>query len=134
GELSNAMQKGNLTADIIRTWKERWGKNKTLCFGVDKAHAKSIQERFEHDGISCGYQDAETTSDERREIKRKFHNGEYKVVSNIQTLTTGVDWDVRCLILARPTRSEMLFVQIIGRALRTADGKEDALILDHSDT
>lgn len=134
GELSEAMQQGGLTADIIRTWQEKWGKGKTLCFGVDKAHAKSIQERFEHAGISCGYQDAETSIDERREIKRKFHNGEYDVVSNIQTLTTGVDWDVRCLILARPTRSEMLYVQIIGRALRTADGKHDALILDHSDT
>jgi DNA repair protein RadD len=133
-QLSAAMQGGELTADIIRTWKDKWGKDKTLCFGVDKAHAKSIQERFEHDGISCGYQDAETTADERREIKRKFHNGEYQVVSNIQTLTTGTDWDVRCLILARPTRSEMLFVQIIGRALRTAPGKDYALILDHSDT
>lgn len=134
GELSNAMQKEGLTADIISTWKAKWGRGKTLCFGVDKAHAKSIQERFEHAGVSCGYQDAETTPDERREIKRKFHDGTFQVVSNIQTLTTGVDWDVRCLILARPTRSEMLYVQIIGRALRTAPGKDDALILDHSDT
>ncbi len=134
GQLSEAMQQGSLTADIVRTWQEKWGKDKTLVFGVDKAHAKSIQERFEHAGISCGYQDAETDADERRDIKRKFHNGDYKVVSNIQTLTTGVDWDVRCLVLARPTRSEMLYVQIIGRALRTAPGKEEALILDHSDT
>lgn len=133
-QLSEAMQKGGLTADIVKTWTEKWGKGKTLCFGVDKAHAKSIQERFEFAGISCGYQDADTPPDERREIKRKFHDGRYQVVSNIQTLTTGVDWDVRCLILARPTRSEMLYVQIIGRALRTASGKEDALILDHSDT
>lgn len=134
GELSEAMQQGELTADIARTWQAKWGKANTLCFGVDKAHAKSIQERFEAAGISCGYQDAETTPDERREIKRKFHNGEYRVVSNIQTLTTGVDWNVHCLILARPTKSEMLYVQIIGRALRTAEGKTEALILDHSDT
>jgi superfamily II DNA or RNA helicase len=134
GQLSMAMQSGELTADIIKTWREKWGKGKTLCFGVDKAHAKSIQERFEYAGIRCGYQDSETTADERREIKRKFHNGEYAVVSNIQTLTTGVDWDVRCLILARPTRSEMLYTQIIGRALRTAPGKDCALILDHSDS
>ena len=46
----------------------------------------------------------------------------------------GIDWDVRCIILARPTKSEMLFVQIIGRGLRLAEGKEDCLILDHSDT
>ncbi len=133
-QLSDAMQAGELTADIIKTWKEKWGKEKTLCFAVDKAHAQTIQERFEQNGVACGYQDANTTPDDRREIKRKFHNGEYPVVVNIQTLTTGVDWDVRCLILARPTRSAMLFVQIIGRALRTAPGKEHALILDHSDT
>jgi superfamily II DNA or RNA helicase len=134
GELSNAMQEGELTADIVRTWKEKWGQGKTLCFAVDKAHAQSIQARFIEAGITCGYQDAQTTADERREIKRKFHDGSYQVVCNIQTLTTGVDWDVRCLILARPTRSEMLYVQIIGRALRAAPGKDHALILDHSDT
>lgn len=134
GELSAAMQQSNLTADIVSTWQERWGKGKTLCFGVDKLHAKSIQERFLHAGVRCGYQDAETTPIERREIRKKFHSGEFQVVSNIQTLTTGVDWDVRCLILARPTHSEMLYVQIIGRALRTAAGKDSALILDHSDT
>jgi superfamily II DNA or RNA helicase len=134
GQLSDAMQEGELTADIIRTWREKWGRDKTLCFAVDKAHARSIQERFEQAGIACGYQDADTTPDERRDIKRKFHSGEYPVVVNIQTLTTGVDWDVRCLILARPTKSEMLLTQIIGRALRTAPGKDCALILDHSDT
>lgn len=136
GQLSSAMQEGSLTADIVQTYKERWGKGKTLCFAVDKAHARHLQERFEAAGIPCGYQDAETTGDERKEIKRKFHNGEYEVVCNIQTLTTGVDWKVDCLILARPTKSEMLFVQIVGRALRTdPDNSEKvALILDHSDT
>jgi superfamily II DNA or RNA helicase len=49
-------------------------------------------------------------------------------------LTTGFDSDVRCIILARPTKSEMLFVQMIGRGLRVADGKDHCLILDHSDT
>jgi superfamily II DNA or RNA helicase len=38
------------------------------------------------------------------------------------------------VILARPTKSEILFVQIVGRGLRTAPGKADCLILDHSDT
>jgi DNA repair protein RadD len=133
-ELSAAMQEGTLTADIVRTWQEKWGKDRTLCYAVDCAHAESIKERFEHAGIACGYQDAKTPSDERREIKRKFHNGEYSVVTNVGTLTTGTDWDCRCLILARPTRSPMLFQQIIGRALRTKDDKPFAMILDHSDT
>lgn len=134
GELSKAMQEGTLTADIIDTWKKRWGKDKTLCYGVDCAHADTIRQRFNEAGISCGYQDAKTPDDERREIKKKFHNGEFRVVANVGTLTTGTDWDVRCLILARPTRSKMLYQQIIGRALRTAEGKSHAIILDHSDT
>ena len=41
---------------------------------------------------------------------------------------------VSCLILARPTRSEMLFIQIVGRGLRTCVGKDDCIILDHSNT
>ncbi len=134
GELSTAMQAGTLTADIVRTWADKWGHNKTLCFAVDCAHAQGLQQRFLEAGISCGYQDARTPPDERREIKRKFHSGEYRVVSNVGTLTVGIDWEVRCLILARPTRSEMLYQQIIGRALRKAPGKEYAMILDHSDT
>jgi DNA repair protein RadD len=134
GQLSAVMRAEGLTANVIETWRSRWNKDKTLCFGVDCAHAQALQARFHDAGISCGYQDANTPSAERAVIKRKFHSGEYRVVCNVGTLTTGVDWDVRCLILARPTKSEMLFVQIIGRSLRTAEGKEHAIILDHTDT
>lgn len=56
------------------------------------------------------------------------------MIASVGCLTTGVDLDVRCIVLARPTKSEMLFVQIIGRGLRRAPGKVDCLILDHSDT
>jgi hypothetical protein len=41
---------------------------------------------------------------------------------------------VRCIVLARPTKSEILFQQIIGRGLRSASDKDYCLILDHSDT
>src|SRR5690606_15475384 len=85
-------------------------------------------------GVPTGYVDMDTPPDERVRIGERLKNGQIKVVCNVYTLTTGVDWDVRCIILARPTKSEMLFTQIIGRGLRTAPGKEDCLILDHSDT
>jgi len=134
GQLSGVMQDNVLVANIIKTYQDKWNKGKTFCFGVDCAHAQMLQARFLEAGISCGYQDARTPMSERKEIKRKFHEGEYQVVCNVGTLTTGVDWDVRCLILARPTKSEMLFVQIVGRCLRTAEGKDKAIILDHTDT
>lgn len=134
GQLADVMGEQGLVANVVQTWKKLWNRDKTLLFAVDCAHAQQLQARFNEAGISCAYQDAFTSSKERAEIKRGFHNGTYKVVANIGTLTTGVDWDVRCLQLARPTKSEMLFVQIIGRCLRTAPGKDFALILDHTDT
>lgn len=133
-QLSEAMQGGTLVGDIVQTWREKWGKGKTLVFCVDKAHARAVQERFQAAGVTCGYQDADTTPAERREIKRGFHDESLPVVANIETLTTGTDWDVRCLIMARPTKSKMLLVQIAGRGMRTADGKDELLFLDHSST
>lgn len=134
GDLSKAMDQSPLVADVIETWLSRGEDRPTFVFAVDCAHAQHLQKRFEDVGIAAGYIDAYTPSDERAAVKRKFHDGTIKIVCNVGCLTTGVDWDVRCISLCRPTKSEMLFVQMIGRSLRTAPGKKDALILDHSDT
>src|SRR6266436_92262 len=133
-QLSDAMCKGTLTADIIDTWKRMWGKPNTLVFCVDRKHAETVHYRFQEAGVSSAYQDGETPSAERQEIKRGFHNGQIDVVVNIGTLTCGVDWDVRCLVLGRPTKSPILCTQIIGRCLRTATNKDCAIILDHSNS
>ena len=134
GQLSEVMGDSLLTADIVQTWLKQGGGGKTLCFCVDCAHAQKVQAAFHEAGINAGYIDAKTPISERKGIAKDFHAGHVPIVCNVGTLTTGVDWDVRCLILARPTKSIMLFEQIIGRALRTAPGKEKATILDHSDT
>jgi DNA repair protein RadD len=133
GELGQAMNKTVLVADVVTTWLERAQGRPTLCFAVDRAHAKNLQAKFLEAEVSAEYIDCYTGAPERNAIARRFHAGEVQVVCNVGCLTTGIDWDVRCIILARPTKSEMLFVQMIGRGLRTADGKDDCLILDHSD-
>jgi len=133
GQLSETMSQPVLVADTVSTWLRLGEDRPTLCFGVDRAHARRIADAFEAAGIPTGYVDANTPADERQRIGRRLREGQIKVVCNVFCLTTGVDWDVRCIILARPTRSEILFTQIIGRGLRTP-GKSDLLILDHSDT
>jgi DNA repair protein RadD len=133
GELSERMQDKVLVADAVETWLEHGRGRPTLCFAVDRAHGKHLEAQFRDRGVRVAYQDAFTTDSDRAAIKRGFHNGEIEVVVNIGTLTTGVDWDVRCISMCRPTKSEILFVQIIGRGLRTAPGKDHCLILDHSD-
>ena len=133
GELSAKMQEGALVADAVDTWLKLGEDRPTLCYGVDRLHAQHLQAKFEAAGVPCAYQDAHTNDMERKKIKADFHAGRVKVVCNVGTLTVGIDWDVRCISMCRPTKSDMLFVQIVGRGLRTAAGKDDCLILDHSD-
>lgn len=134
GELSDTMSAGSLVADIVQTWMKLGKGRPTLCFAVDRAHAKKMQAQFTAVGVRTDYIDYMTSLNEREAVKNRFHRGETEIVFNVECLTTGVDWDVRCIILARPTKSEILFVQMIGRGLRTANGKDHCLILDHSDT
>lgn len=132
-DLSKVMDRTALVADVVAEWIARGRGRPTLVFAVDRAHAKHLQQKFIASGIRCEYVDAYTDAPERNAIAKRFLAREVEVVCNVGCLTTGIDWDVRCIILARPTKSEMLFVQMIGRGLRTADGKADCLILDHSD-
>ena len=134
GELYKRVANTTLIASIVYTWLERSTHEKTLLFAVNRAHAAEIQARFLERGVPAGYIDAKTPADERESIRRAFHQGRTKVVCNVGCLVAGVDWDVRTLILAAPTKSEIKYVQMVGRSLRTADGKNYSLILDHSDT
>lgn len=134
GQLSEAMQRKTLVGDIVTTWLDRGEGRATFVFCVDCAHARAVHRQFTMAGVACDYLDGETPALDREAIRGRFARGETKVVCNVGVLTTGIDWDVRCIVLARPTKSEMLYVQMIGRGLRIADGKADCLILDHSDT
>ncbi|MCP8883009.1 DEAD/DEAH box helicase [Devosia sp. XJ19-1] len=134
GDLEDAMSEPKLTADIVSTWLEMGENRPTLCFAVNRAHARKLLDEFIAANVSCACVDAYTDREERKRLCEAFNDGLVKVIVNIGTMTTGVDVDCRCIILARPTKSETLYVQIIGRGLRTAQGKADCLILDHSDT
>ena len=133
-QLGKAMDKAPLVADIVSTWLEKGDNRPTICFAVNRVHAKHIQNLFLEAGVPTGYMDAYTDLEERAKIAKQFADGDLKIVCNVGVLTTGVDWDVRCIILARPTKSEILYTQMIGRGLRTAEGKDHCVILDHSDT
>jgi DNA repair protein RadD len=133
GQLSEVMQDKRLVADVVQTWKQRANGAPTLVFAVDLAHAETLQRQFAAAGVAMGYCDASVDLVERQHLFRQMARGDIAGIVNVGTLTTGVDADVRCVVMARPTKSEMLFVQCIGRGLRTAPGKDHCLILDHAD-
>jgi DNA repair protein RadD len=133
-ELSEVMSSKTLVADVVENWLRRGENRPTLCFAVDRAHARKLQGEFLHAGVPAGYVDGNIKGPERQQLLQQLASGAITVLVNVGVLTTGFDGNVRCVILARPTRSRMLFVQMIGRGLRTAPGKAECLVFDHSDT
>ena len=132
-ELSSRMRDEQLVGDIVETWKQHSDCTKTLIFAVDREHARSLQQEIVMHGLECGYVDAFTDRQERNRLAGPM-DGSLNAIVNIATMTTGVDFDVRTIILARPTRSRMLYQQVVGRGLRPAEGKDYLLSLDHSPT
>lgn len=131
-DLSSAMTASGLVGDVVREWTSRAAGLPTLVFAVDRAHARRLADEFSAAGVAVAYLDGETPREERERIKAAFQAGAVRVIVSVATMTTGVDLDVRCIVLARPTQSEILHTQIVGRGLRTAPGKERCLILDHA--
>ena len=107
--LGHVMDKKELVADIVTTWLERGEGRSTICFAVNRVHAKHIQTQFLDAGVRAEYMDAYTDLDDRADIVKRFENGDVQVICNVGVLTTGFDADVRCIVLARPTKSEILY-------------------------
>jgi superfamily II DNA or RNA helicase len=132
GQLSERMSEKVITADVVKTWLEKAEGRPTLLFAVDRAHAATLHDQFAAIGVQSAYVDAFTDREERAAVKKLFHKGEIKIVCSVGTMIAGIDWDVRCISFCRPTKSPILYVQAMGRGLRTAPGKDHLLILDHA--
>jgi hypothetical protein len=114
-------------------WHKFGERRKTVAFAVDVAHSIHIRDEFVKSGVRAEHLDGDTPKDERDAILARLASGETELVANCMVLTEG--WDlpaVGCCVLARPTKKMGLYRQMVGRVLRPADGKPDAIILDHS--
>lgn len=132
-ELAGAMNRKELVGDIVSTWQALGENRPTLLFAVDIAHSKSCEAEFAAAGVSIAHIDAYTDATERRRLIDGFRAGEPRILTSVNVLSIGFDVpDAACLILARPTLSEALHIQQMGRGIRTAPGKRDCVVLDHS--
>lgn len=132
-ELAEAMNKKKLVGDIVTHWLRHAEGRPTVVFGSGVGHSADIRDAFLAAGIAAEHIDGNTPKEERAAILARLSAGEIKVVCNYAVLVEG--WDqpqVSCLILARPTKQLRMYIQMVGRVLRTAPGKVDALILDHA--
>jgi len=134
-QLGIAVDKPGLVGDIVKHWHKLAGGKQTICFATNIAHSKHICDQFRASGVVTDHVDSYMQEDERNEIIDRFRRGETTVLSNVGILTEGFDAPATgCMILARPTRSLSLYIQMAGRVLRPHHDKDVALILDHSGT
>jgi superfamily II DNA or RNA helicase len=132
-QLAERMDKQKLVADIVSTWHKYGERRKTVCFATGVGHSIHLRDRFNESGVRAEHIDGGTPKDERDATLARLASGEIDVVCNCMVLTEGWDMpEVGCCILARPTKKMGLFRQMIGRVLRPAPGKTNAIVLDHS--
>jgi DNA repair protein RadD len=134
-DLGKAVDTPELIGDIVSHWRKLADGTPTVVFATNIAHSKHITEQFRAAGVAAEHLDCYTEDAERKAILARIASGETTVISNIGILAEGWDFPAcRTLILARPTKSLIRYVQMVGRVLRKSPGKDKALVLDHSGT
>jgi DNA repair protein RadD len=131
-DLAEVCNKRELVGSIVEHWKRHAGGRRTIGFAVNVAHSQSIVADFVAGGVAAEHLDGSMSSEERNAILQRLERGETLVVVSCGVLIEGIDIpSVKCAILARPTKSIVIFLQSIGRILRPWEGI-DAIVLDHA--
>jgi len=132
-QLADRMDKPKLIGDIVSSWKKIGNNKKTIVFASSVAHSKNLAESFIDIGVKAAHIDGETDNKERERVLNDFNNGDTKIICNCMVLTEGFDCPpAEICVLARPTKSLGMYIQMVGRVLRPHEGKDKATIIDHS--
>ena len=119
-------------ANILNTITEAEKRYKSiLVFCSTTDQARILWAAVKDSGLVLG----DTDNKERTQTIEDFKNGKVKTVFNFGTLTTGFDHqELDCVLLLRPTRSIVLYNQMLGRVTRIAPGKTKGTVIDLTDT
>lgn len=133
-DLSEAIDTNYRNELIVNAIKEYANdRNKIILFCVSIEHCNNMTECLNINGISAKSIDSTTDRKEREQVIKEFKEGKFKCLVNINICSIGFDEpSVDCVVLARSTKSKMLYLQQLGRGLRLSPetGKKDCLILD----
>ncbi len=130
--LSLACNTEVLIGNIVGEYLKHGNRKRAIVFAVNIDHSLNLVEQFNAAGVPAAHVDFNTPKRERAAAIAAFERGEITVLSSVSIFTEG--WDcpaAEVCILARPTQSLALFIQMIGRVVRPFPGKLRALIHDH---
>lgn len=137
-ELDERFNRPSIIGDAVETWRQYAGGLRTVVYAFSIKHSHAVVEAFNAAGVPAAHMDGNTPKKEQRRIIEAFANGEIKVLSSVEILTTGFDLSaqvgrdvpIEAVSLLRPTQSLALAVQMMGRGLRYKP--YPAVILDHA--
>lgn len=116
---------------VLNLIKER--KRQGIIFGADVAHSHTLYEMLKNE-VRAAEVYGDTPLEERRAIMAAIKNGEIDVLCNNLVSVEGFDVPhLSFVVTARPTRSLSLFIQMIGRGLRSFPNKTDCIVVDVCD-
>lgn len=134
-KLEDAVDNPERNASIVAAYLNLAMDEKALVFASGVRHAENLALSFRQASVDAEVIVGTTPQEERNSILARFAAGTLKVVVNVGVLTEGFDEpSVQAIILAKPTRSTLLYTQIVGRGTRLHESKHSCKIIDIADT
>lgn len=131
-DLSDCLDKDRIRAKIVDTYMQFAKGKKGLVYTINRAHNENVCQAFIERGVKAVAIDGMTPKELRDKLVEDFREGRVDVMCNVNIFSEGFDCpDAEFVQLARPTKSLSMYLQQVGRALRPAEGKSAALILDN---
>lgn len=117
---------------VVKTHTEKIGHRPTIAFVPSVKGAYRLADMLKEQGIRAVAADGTTPKAEREAVINDFKAGRVTCICNVALWTEGLDLpNLECCHLVRPTKSDALYLQMVGRVLRTYPGKEFADIFDY---
>ena len=121
----------------VKCYLDRVSGRRAVAFCVNVEHAHHMAAAFEAHGVPSEAVWGEMPKDRRKAVLRRLSTGETLVVCNCAVLTEGFDEPgIEAVIMARPTQSASLYLQMLGRGTRLSPGtgKTHLTVIDLADT
>jgi superfamily II DNA or RNA helicase len=111
---------------IFKAWKEKARDKRTIVFCASVEHAANVAKTFKAHKVYAEAIHGRLSQEKRSSLLEQHREGTITVLANCEILTEGYDDpNIECIIMARPTQSQPLYIQMVGRGLRLPRGIEN---------
>lgn len=130
-QLSAVMNTPFVNRAVVSAWQQYGFDRRMIVFAVDVTHAHALAQEFTDAGYLAEAIDGSMGAADRQARLDMFRQGQIKLLVNCEILIEGYDDpSIEGIVFARPTQSQSLYIQAVGRGLRLHPGKTECIIID----